>query len=314
MKQKKNLISLFCTGFLCTCTLFSGCSSSSNAKQDETEQASENEKETNTNTPVVLCSIDYGQKEDDVLILNLNVYVFSATFRPDFDADMIRFGNDLADAKDIQINKISDERSKAEISLRLDSSDLDLESLDLNASLSFASGALQDEEGTDVPDFVLEQELIYMPEDKGSDGVDVTYLPASKTLIYRFEGDHIPASLTKYYFDTIMENTAVTHDSHQVVSYLIFDFTKLKITSNEMIMGGPYTTQILRAILNDQTNAYGFVINAENIGPNTYQSLKSAGNGRIQYIKGDISSLNFSSDSIYDDIQNLSDAGTLKTD
>jgi hypothetical protein len=290
----------------------SACSAANTSQEDETETIADTQEETSAEEPLALYFIDYADEEEDAITLNLKVYLAEGTFSPDFDADMIAFGNDLAGAYGIKVNDINEDKNIAQIWLCLDKSDLDLENLDLNASLTLKAGAVKNEDGQDMQELVFEQDLIYGSDTKSSSPVSAQYLPDSKTLVYRFEGDVTGVSTLNVY-DNVMDSYLHSGNMHQLISYFILDFTNATQTND--------TANVLAALtltLRQQYNMYVSILNGANTGEYTYHSLKNRkstyGDDRIQYLAGDTSSINFTSSSLYEDIQNLLSAGTLKAD
>lgn len=301
------------------CLLFgasalSACAAASTSQEDETELGASTQEETNTEEPAALYFIDYAEEDEDIITLTLKVYLLEGTFAPDFDAERIVFGKDLSNAYDIKVSEMDENQSEAEICLSLSKADLDLENSDLHASMILKAGAVKDEDGQNMQDLLLEQDLIYASSDtKAAAPVTAQYLPDSKTLVYRFSGSDLAVSTMDLY-DNVMSGYLHSGNMHQLIRYIVLDFTNAKENTRDT----SYILEAFTLTLRQQYNMEAIVLNGANTGTYTYRYLKSRkskyGDDRIQYLAGDTFSLDFSSNSLYEDIQNLVNAGVLKSD
>jgi hypothetical protein len=308
--KKQNSIAMLTLSLLLSSTLLSGCSSSS-TQTENTGSADEVTEETGAAQttaaiePYGVYAISYAEKEGDTISMNVVLDVLHANISDDFDASLIEFGGDLADAYGIKVDTIDKENNEAEIWVSLDAADLDIDDLDLQTTLILKTGALRDEDGNVLEDVACEQELIYSDTEKTTSIENATYnyLKKSKTYVIRISGAGVSSydSITNPFTKTVIDNS---------VSNLVYDFTNATSMSNwrpsvtalDMILLRQNHGNKLPAIcLNlNSTDAYNYM-----------KEIADEEHYNLRFVYGDVSSLNFEDKDIYSKIEKMISNGQL---
>jgi hypothetical protein len=308
MKRKNNLISSLSFSILLSSLLISGCSSSSTDTQNSSE-ADETTEETNETVqnaildPEAYYYIEYAEKEDDTLSLNILLGLRHGRFTDDFDVDKLEFGDDLATATAVKIDSIDQENNTAELYVTVQNSDLDIDDLSLQSTLCLKAGAIQNNNNEVCDTLVFNQELTFSDEDRESkDNLTQYWFKKTHTYVARIKNEG-------FNWSTTVPDACGIKSEQGVLTYVIFDLTQ--VTS-------PYDTYVQSDAIQIILERKGYaptavVINADNyIYKDIQEYLEYYPEAKFQFVSGDVSGVNFNDKNIYSTIQKLIKSGKLK--
>jgi hypothetical protein len=296
MKRNKRVSALaFC--ILLGSSILSGCSASTTTEtESEIEDAAE--QESTAITPAAFAGINYASQNDTGIELELSIYLANSTFSDSFSVDQLVFGQDLENASGVELLSINDENDTAQIQLSLENTDLDAEDLDLQASLVLPSGSIVDLDGNEADELSLEQELVYNDADRGS-GYTSTSFGNTDTVVYTLRSGIVDIT------DFMMPAYNLWEQDSSNLK-LIFDFSRSYNLSSDTIYG----INLMIARLHPS-------IIFVNVNSSSYRQLLQAAqqsSKTVQFVSGTNSLINYSSASVYDDIQSLIKSGKLTLD
>jgi hypothetical protein len=298
--NKRNLL---CASILAASMFISGCSSAQ-SEQNETEAETEVETEnvsqesSSAYAPAVIPTLDYVTEEDDLIQLSVLIEVINGSFANDLSADQITFGKGLADAQGVKIEELSDDNTSATIWLSIEKGDLDINSLQLESSMSIAADAILDGEGTAVvDDYDLEFTLVNQGDDKAvsADTSEYFFYPESHTVVFRFRGDGSDYEKVKEVFRQSIEQCG---QGGQIVA----DFTDCTSLSWSI------TNYISLITLYQSVNCWFVNFDLQSQG----YFYEDESGYLVHLAKGDTSLIDFSSSDVYSQIGSLVNSGKLE--
>jgi hypothetical protein len=296
MKRNKRICALPLCALLAL-SLFSGCSTQTSTETENTTSDAA-KTESTAAAPTAFLGINYAQVNDTGVDLELSIYLANGRFLDTFSADQISFGQDFESASDIELVDISDENDTAQIQLTLENTDVDPQDLNLQASLSLPAGAVVDLDGNEIDDLNLEQELVYNDAERSS-GYTSTTFANTDTVVYTLRSGVTDIT------DFMMPAYNLWEQDASNLK-LIFDFSRSYNLSSDTIYGINLMIARLHPsiiFINANSSSYRQLLQAANASSKT-----------VQFVSGTNSFINYSSASVYDDIQSLINSGKLTLD
>jgi hypothetical protein len=296
MKRNKRICALPLCALLAL-SLFSGCSTQTSTETENTTSDAA-KTESTAAAPTAFLGINYAQVNDTGVDLELSIYLANGRFLDTFSADQISFGQDFESASDIELVDISDENDTAQIQLTLENRDVDPQDLNLQASLSLPAGAVVDLDGNEIDDLNLEQELVYNDAERSS-GYTSTTFANTDTVVYTLRSGVTDIT------DFMMPAYNLWEQDASNLK-LIFDFSRSYNLSSDTIYGINLMIARLHPsiiFINANSSSYRQLLQAANASSKT-----------VQFVSGTNSFINYSSASVYDDIQSLINSGKLTLD
>jgi hypothetical protein len=232
--------------------------------------------------------------------LELSIYLANSTFSDSFSADQLIFGQDLENASGVELLSINDENDTAQIQLSLDTADLDPQDLDLQAALTLPSGSIVDLDGNETDELSLEQELVYNDTERSS-GYTSTTFDTTDTVVYTLRSGVTDIT------DFMMPAYNLWEQDASNLK-VIFDFSRSYNLSSDTVYGIYLMVARLHPAI--------IFVNANTSSSNYRQLLQAANESTktVQFVSGTNSLINYSSASVYDDIQSLIKSGKLTLD
>jgi hypothetical protein len=288
--MKHKLYPLLSCGALALCTLLAGCSST----PLETPVADE---ETMKADPMVVTTLGYAEVEDNNLLLAIDMEVHNGSFADDFDAEDMTFGGALAGAQSVKVEDMNEERTSAVLWLGIDKGDLNAEDLNLSCSVTFAKDSLADADGT------LQEEktsfdftLVSADADKAAeeDTSEYILMPDTNTVVMRFHGSGTSYENVRNAFLSAVD-TFESHRSWGSVEYMVIDLTDCTSLPDRV------ASFITDMMARQSTRTYFVNMDFDSTGYSFGDEWVDLGLA----VSGDNSLINYSSPSIYQDIDEM---------
>jgi hypothetical protein len=180
MRKQRLLAAILSAGLVCG--LLSGCGSSTETTTESATETTTAETVTQAaadgqetaddewdNETFVSSQLDYAEEEDGNLILTVIAETFGGTFADTLSGEQISFDGDLEQAANIEVASVNEDKDEAEITLSIPKNDLDVENLNLTSRITFASGAILDDNQNALSEEVSAESLyVTEPEDKAA--------------------------------------------------------------------------------------------------------------------------------------------------
>jgi hypothetical protein len=306
-REYKNILALPMSVLLGISAL-SGCSSSgtstqNSAEEEETVQETSVSSKSQILEPAADYYIEYAEKEDNTLSLNIVLCLVYGSFSDDFDADMIEFGGDLAEAAGIKVDTIDKELNTAEIWVSLENTDLDVDDLSLQSTLSLKEGAVLNADDEACDELVFDKDLTFSDADRSeTSNLTEYWFKKTGTYVVRVKNEGV-------YGWNIISDACYETTKLESVSYIVLDLSQ---TTN-LVDDLSEINAVHLLLLPRKFTPTCVVINANDYITQKLQEYKEYyPEAKVQLVYGDVSSLNFNNKNVYSSIQSMIKSGKLK--